>query len=175
MDHLYCVTPNGAEVGEDGRREPRRSDFAGNAPTEPRHHGSGAESTGELSLRTVHAGRHLVIEAYGEIDIANGDELRVMIDSCLGGGAEQLIVDLSGIRFMDSSGLNVLIGTARRLGSGSFAVVVSRPSIRKILSITGIDHVIPIFESVAGAVQAFDAGSPADHLRSGNRSIVDPT
>jgi anti-sigma B factor antagonist len=175
MDHRYRGTPTGAEAGDAGPREPRRSDFTGNPPTEPRHHGSGAESTGELSLRTVLAGRYLVIEAYGEIDIANGGELRVMIDSCLGGGAEQLIVDLSGIRFMDSSGLNVLIGTARRLGSGSFGVVVSRPSIRKILSITGIDHIIPIFESVADAVAALDAGSPADPFWYGDRSMVDPT
>ena len=49
-------------------------------------------------------------------------------------------MDLSGVRFMDSSGLNVLVGTARRLGAGSFGVVVSRPSIRRIFSVTGIDN-----------------------------------
>ncbi|HUJ66288.1 MAG TPA: STAS domain-containing protein [Acidimicrobiales bacterium] len=175
MDHGPCGIRIVAAVGEERHRESGKSDLAGNPPREARHHGSGAESTGELSLRTVRAGRYLVIEAYGEIDIANGDELRIMIDSCLDGGAEQLIVDLSGVRFMDSSGLNVLIGTARRLGAGSFGVVVSRPSIRKIFSVTGIDHIIPVFESVADAVQAVEAGAPADHFRSANRSIIDPT
>jgi anti-sigma B factor antagonist len=175
MDHGSYGIPTDVEVGEAWHREPRRSGFAGNRPREPRHHASGAESTGELSLRTVRAGRYVVIEAYGEIDVANGDELQVMVDSCLGGGAEQLIVDLSGIRFMDSSGLNVLIVTARRLGTGSFGVVVGRPSIRKILTITGIDHIIPVFESVTDAVQAIEAGAPTHPFSFGNPSTVDPT
>jgi anti-sigma B factor antagonist len=119
--------------------------------------GKDGQSSSELSLRRVVTDRYVIVEAYGEIDIASAGELRGMLDSSRGLGADQLIVDLSGIRFMDSSGLNALIGTARELGSSSFAVVVSRPSIRKIFAVTGIDNVIPVFESVAHAVRALEA------------------
>jgi anti-anti-sigma factor len=105
------------------------------------------------------ADRYLVIEAYGEIDIASAGDLWEMIDSSLRLGAGQLIVDLSGIRFMDSSGLNALIGTARQLGPDSFGVVVSRPSIRRIFAVTGIDNVIPVFDSVPEAAQTLDRGA----------------
>lgn len=135
----------------------------------------GDEASSELSLRRVVADRSLVIEAYGEIDIASAGELRAMIDSSLGIGVDRLIVDLSGIRFMDSSGLNVLIGTARQLGPGSFGVVVSLPSIRKILAVTGIDNVIPVFDSVAEAVHALETGPAAnDPFIPGSEAILDP-
>jgi anti-sigma B factor antagonist len=133
------------------------------------------DAESELSLRRVVTDRCPVIEAYGEIDVASAGELREMIDSSLGPGAQRLIVDLSGIRFMDSSGLNALIGTARRLGAGSFGVVVSRPGIRRIFAVTGIDNMVPVFDSVAEAAQALETGPAAeDSLLSGGESVLDP-
>jgi anti-anti-sigma factor len=125
---------------------------------ESRQPSRGDDAIHELSMRAVAADRYTVIEAYGEIDIASAGELRALIDSSRAGGTDQLILDLSGIRFIDSSGLNVLIGAARHFGSGSFAVIISRPGIRKIFALTGIDSVVPIFESVSDAVRALDSG-----------------
>ncbi len=142
---------------------------------ESRRPSQGDEAKSELSLRRVVADRYPVIEAYGEIDMASAGQLQGVVDSCRGLGADQLIVDLSGIRFMDSSGLNALIGTARQLGPGSFGVVVSRPSIRRIFALTGIDNVIPVFESVAEAVHALEAGSAAkDAFVPGSESVLNP-
>jgi anti-anti-sigma factor len=143
---------------------------------EARPQSGGDQARTELSLRRAVAGRHLVIEAYGEIDIASAGELRAMMDASSDPGADQLIVDLSGIRFMDSSGLNALIGTARRLGPGSFGVVVSRPSIRRIFSVTGIDTLIPVFDSVAAAVNGLALERAAeDGLVPGNEPIPGPS
>ena len=137
--------------------------------------GVGDYARTELSLRRVVVDRSLVIEAYGEIDIASAGELRAMIDSSSEFGADRLIVDLSGIRFMDSSGLNVLIGTARQFGAGSFGVVVSRPSIRGIFSVTGIDKLVPVFDSVAEAVHALESErATEDGFGPGCESILDP-
>ena len=116
-----------------------------------------------------------MIEAYGEIDIANAGELQGIVGSCVAGGTDQLIVDLSGVRFMDSSALNVLIRTARQFGPGSFGVVVSRPSIRKIFAITAIDKIVPIFASVTDAVQALEADPDrGDTCPPGAESVLEP-
>src|SRR6516165_5645041 len=90
---------------------------------EPRHPKRSEGLSTVLSLRTVAIDSYRVIEAYGEIDIANAGELQGIVGSCVAGGTDQLIVDLSGVRFMDSSALNVLIRTARQFGPGSFGVV----------------------------------------------------
>ena len=136
MSHGDSESPSGAEPGRPDRNE---------------------EWITELSLRVFAAEGYSVIEACGEIDIANAGELQRTVDSCVADGADQLIVDLSGIRFMDSSGLNVLIGTARQLGPGSYGVVVSRPSIRKIFALTGIDKTVPLFASMIDAKEAIEA------------------
>jgi anti-anti-sigma factor len=141
----------------------------------PRRPDRSEELITELALRTVAADGFIVIEAYGEIDMANADEMRRMVDSSVADGADRLIVDLSGIRFMDSTGLNVLIRTSRQLGPGSVGVVVSRPSIRKIFALTGIDEVVPIFASVADAMQALDADTDRRaHLAPCNESTLEP-
>ncbi len=152
MSHGHSGIPSGAE--------PRRPD-------------RNEELSTELKLRAIATGRYSVIEAYGEIDIANAAEMRRMVDSSVAGGADQLIVDLSGIRFMDSSGLNVLIGTARQFGPGSFGVVVSRPSIRKVFALTGLDRMFPIFASVTDAMQALDAD--VDGRAGGTPSLPAPS
>jgi anti-sigma B factor antagonist len=153
MRHGHSGIPSGADPGRPDRSE---------------------ELITELALRTVAADRYRVIEAYGEIDIANAGELSGVVDSCVASGADRLIVDLSGVRFVDSSGLNVLIGTARRFRTGSFGVVVSRPSIRKIFAITGLDKVVPIFASVTDARQALEADTgSADSCPPGPASILE--
>jgi anti-anti-sigma factor len=154
MSHGHPGIPSGAEP-----RRPNQSD----------------EWITELALRAVTTDRGRVIEAYGEIDIANAGEVQKMIDATVAGGADHLIVDLSGVRFMDSSGLNVLIGTARQFGPGSFGVVVSRPSIRKIFALTGLDKVVPIFASLTDAVEARDVNTDGqDTLPPGTESILEP-
>jgi anti-anti-sigma factor len=131
-------------------------------------------STG-LVLRAVATERGTLIQAYGEIDIANAGEMQRTVDSCVAGGADRLIVDLSGIRFLDSSGLNVLIRTARQFGPGSIGVVVSRPSIRKVFALTGIDRIVPIFASVTEAMQALDADTDGrDTCPPGTEPILEP-
>lgn len=170
---MSCGHPgisSGPDVGEI-HYQGSRPQFANPVPANPLPRRGGEEATSELSLRAVATNRCTVIEAYGEIDIANAEELKGMIDSCVHGGTDQLIVDLSGIRFMDSSGLNVLVGTTRRLGAGCFGVVVSLPSIRRIFAITGIDRIIPVFESLSQAFQALETGTAlSDPLAAGDAS-----
>jgi anti-anti-sigma factor len=129
----------------------------------------------ELVSRAVATERGTLIQAYGEIDIANAGEMQRTVDSCVAGGADRLIVDLSGIRFLDSSGLNVLIRTARQFGPGSIGVVVSRPSIRKVFALSGIDRIVPIFASVADAMRALDADTDGrDAFPPGTAPILEP-
>jgi anti-sigma B factor antagonist len=67
-----------------------------------------------------------------------------------------VIVDLSDVPFMDSSGLGVIVGCLKRLreSGGDLALVTmpgSPPS--KLLSLTGLDRAIPTFESPDDAVR----------------------
>ena len=71
-------------------------------------------------------------------------------------GNYNLAVDLAAVDFMDSSGLAVLISGLRRTKEhqGSLVLVAPTPSVKRVLSITGLDKVFPIYDTVEDATQA---------------------
>ena len=107
----------------------------------------------ELSV-TVRRERGVVIaEVTGDIDVTNVAGLRERLFGLAGSG-QPLIVDLNRITFIDSAGLGVLVGAARRAHGhgGSLHVVCSRPQPRKLLWMTGVDRRIPLNATVDGAL-----------------------
>jgi anti-anti-sigma factor len=127
---------------------------------------SGADSdlpkTGPIDLQVTFAERYAVVAVSGEIDISSAPALRDAIDEAIASGAALLIVDLDAVAFMDSSGLNALIGATKRLRPGALRVVAGQTHIRRIFSITGTDKVIPVFDCVDAAVGAATEIQPTD-------------
>ena len=66
----------------------------------------------------------------------------------------RLVIDLSGVPMCDSSGLNLLVQAYRRaIGNGGWVRLAgTRPMVRKVLAVTNLDRVLPLYESVADAV-----------------------
>jgi anti-sigma B factor antagonist len=112
----------------------------------------------EVSV-TVRRERGVVIaEVAGDMDLSTVPRLRERLLEAAGGG-EPLIVDLNRVSFIDSAGLGVLVGVARRADErgGSLHAVCSRPPIRKLLWLTGVDRRIPLTATVDGALQLLTA------------------
>jgi anti-sigma B factor antagonist len=107
----------------------------------------------ELSV-TVRRERGVVIaEVTGDIEISTVAGLRERLFGLADSG-QPLIVDLNRVTFIDSTGLGVLVGAARRAAvhGGSLHAVCSRPQTRKLLWLTGVDRRIPLTATVDGAL-----------------------
>jgi anti-sigma B factor antagonist len=113
-----------------------------------------ATSTAQFWADVATVEGRTVISVSGEIDLSTVPGLRTEINALITGGARQLLLDLEAVTFMDSSGLNLLVGVVKLLGSGSVGVISAKPTIRRIFSISGLDQVIPIYASVAAALEA---------------------
>jgi anti-sigma B factor antagonist len=112
----------------------------------------------ELSL-TVRRERGVVIaEITGDIDMSTVAGLRERLFGLADGG-QSLIVDLNQVTFIDSTGLGVLIGAARRAaGRGAtLHAVCDQPQTRKLLWLTGVDRRIPLTDTVDGALTLLTA------------------
>ncbi len=108
----------------------------------------------ELSV-TVRRERGVAIAEFtGEIDLSTIPGLRERLFELADSG-QPLIVDLNRITFIDSSGLGVLVATARRASAhgASLHAVCSRPQTRKLLWLTGVDRRIPLSATVEGALK----------------------
>jgi anti-sigma B factor antagonist len=117
---------------------------------------------GELSV-TVRRERGVVIaEVSGDIDISTVGGLRERLLELADTGGP-LIVDLNGVSFIDSTGLGVLVATARRADAhgGSLHAVCSRPPTRKLLWMTGVDRRIPLTDTVDETLQHLTAARDA--------------
>jgi anti-sigma B factor antagonist len=116
----------------------------------------GVEMELSLAVRTV-AGR-TVLEIGGEIDVYTAPRLRERLIELVAEGADQVVVDLGRVEFLDSTGLGVLAGAHRRLkaANGSLALVCPHERILKIFRITGLDSVFEIYNSVDEATGAAD-------------------
>jgi stage II sporulation protein AA (anti-sigma F factor antagonist) len=102
----------------------------------------------DLELRLVR--NTLVVRIEGELDMLVAEQLRSQIDSKLDSReVNTLIINLDKVTFIDSSGLGVLIGRYKKLSAigGHMYIVGARPSVEKILFFSGINKLIPMFNS----------------------------
>ncbi|HTY71337.1 MAG TPA: STAS domain-containing protein [Actinomycetes bacterium] len=110
----------------------------------------------ELTLATRTVGDKTVVAVAGEIDVYTAPKLREQIISLVDEGQYDLVVDMSGVEFLDSTGLGVLVGGLKRVRAhdGSLALVCDEERILKIFRITGLTKVFPIHATVEQAVAA---------------------
>ncbi len=90
------------------------------------------------------------------MDLYSSPTLRERIIELVDDGHTRLIVNLQEVGFMDSSGLGVLVGALKRLNErdGKLILVCPEGSPLKVLTITGLDKVFPIYASLDEALRA---------------------
>jgi anti-sigma B factor antagonist len=95
-----------------------------------------------------------ILSPQGEIDFATGPQLKEAITDLLVSGEVNLVVDLLGVDFIESTGLGALIGGRRRAHAlqGSLVLVCTEDQMLKIFRITGLDKVFRIHETVDSAI-----------------------
>jgi len=97
-------------------------------------------------LSQFHDDRTIVVVS-GEIDLYTAPRLHSEIAAALADGRPPwLVVDMSGVEFCDSTGMNVLLSCLRRARErgGELQIAAPRPAVRKILQVTGLDSVFPL-------------------------------
>jgi len=85
------------------------------------------------------------VTAVGDVDLATVDEFTAGLNSALSApGVRRVVIDLAEVGFLASSGISALIGAHRRGQRQSTTVVLvnCRPTVAKVLEITGVDKVL---------------------------------
>ena len=125
----------------------------------PRTRAEWPESTGgdvELTVTSRQEGTRSVITVNGEIDVYTAPSLRERLNELVAAGQYDLIVDMSGVEFLDSTGLGVLVGGLKRVRShdGTLRLVCAQEKILKVFRITGLTKVFPIHATLDEALSA---------------------
>jgi len=97
----------------------------------------------------------VVARLTGELDISVAETTRTKIAEAVPSSARGLVVDMSGLDFMDSSGVSMLFALARQVGSHRQQFVVVAPTgrpVARVLQIVEFDRAAPVREDVDAAV-----------------------
>ncbi len=106
-----------------------------------------------IMLRAENDGETLVFALNGSLDLATAPTVRAALLDAIEKSNHNLIVDLSQLEFLDSTGLGVLIGAHRRTAEhhGTFRLVISNGPISRLLNITGLIAVFSVYRSLEDA------------------------
>lgn len=103
-----------------------------------------------MQIETTSSSDRQVLMVSGEVDLATSPNLDVAIIAALESGTESLVIDLTDVTFMDSSGLGVIVRGLKRCREADkdLDLVISNERVLKVFGITGLDQVIPIHASI---------------------------
>jgi anti-sigma B factor antagonist len=104
----------------------------------------------ELRVSSRTEGDHIVLALAGEIDLYTAPRLQSELTSTLSAKPALIVVDMSAVEFCDSTGMNVLLAAHRAATErgGALTLAAPRPSVRKILEVTGLQSVFTIHDDL---------------------------
>ena len=108
---------------------------------------------------TIHErkqGNITILQALGRLDSTSAPEMDRCLNTLIGGGARQVVLDLAGLEYVSSAGLRTFLSAAKRMkqAQGKLALACPTPQIRQILDMSGFSTILPIFVAMPEAVDS---------------------
>ena len=104
---------------------------------------------------TVAESGDTVIRPTGHLDMLAAPQFKALVASVVMGEHAGVVVDLTGVDFIDSSGIGAIISglrTTREAGS-EFRIASVTAQVRAVLELTNVDRILPPYESVEAALR----------------------
>jgi anti-sigma B factor antagonist len=113
----------------------------------------------QLSSETHDEHTH-VIHVKGEIHVSTAPEFAARLDEAIARDARAVVLDLTEVEFIDSTGLTVLLNGLRSvtLRGGRLALAVSNPTVLRLFEITRLDSTFDIDPTLDAALKRVAAG-----------------
>ena len=110
----------------------------------------------DLQVSTARRGSFAVLTVVGEVDLGTAGSLAEEATAATSDGTANLVIDLGGVTFLDSSGLKVLVSALKRTEKAgkSMSLAAVPRVVMRVLTVTAMDKVFSIYDSVDDAVVA---------------------
>lgn len=97
----------------------------------------------------------LLVVTEGELDHHLATKIRREIDAAISADTRNIIFDFSGLTFMDSSGIGMIMGRYKKSQKygGKVIVAAPKPQVKRILEISGLLNIITLEPSVKKALK----------------------
>lgn len=112
----------------------------------------------QLSVHAVSVRDVAVLALDGELDLVSAPVLRQHVVAEVAAGHRWLVLDLTGLSYLDSAGLGQVVAALKRARAhdGGLQVVVPEPRVRRVFELCDLDRILPLHRSVDAAVAALE-------------------
>jgi anti-sigma B factor antagonist len=111
-----------------------------------------------MNLKTEANGKVMVVVVREErLDAHNSDELKIEINRLFESGTKELLVDLKEVRFIDSSGLGVLVSGYKNAAThqGSIKLCSLQTQVKSMFELTRLHRVFDIYQTMDEALESY--------------------
>ena len=111
-----------------------------------------------MNIKTEPNGKVLVLMVREErLDAHNSDELKVEMNRLFESGTKELLVDLKEVRFIDSSGLGVLVSGFKNASThqGSIKLCSLQTQVKSMFELTRLHRVFDIYQTIDEALESY--------------------
>ena len=127
-----------------------------------------------LTLHICPGDSRAVVWASGDVDTNAAETFQDMMQSVMRRHSPSLLLDLSGVSFMDCAGLRALLMTRRlaAMRGGSVCLITESPAVHRIIELLGVRDVFPVRERLAelsAVLLSLLGGAELQHYRSVER------
>jgi len=115
----------------------------------------------ELSEEDAEGGVR-VICVRGEIHLTTAPRFAEHLTAAIESGKTAIVVDMTGVEFIDSTGLSVLLNGLRLIGQrrGRLALVCTNPTVLRLFEVTSLDHTFDIVDDRPKAIAHVTSAAP---------------
>lgn len=109
-----------------------------------------------MQIESGRSGAARIVRVAGRIDSTTSPALEQELLPLLQPGDARVVLDLSGVQYVSSAGLRLVLMAAKRAkaAGGALAACGLPPSVRDVFTISGFDRIVPVLEAEAEAVAA---------------------
>ena len=114
----------------------------------------------ENAIAVEARGQVAIVRVSGDLDMATAPGFRRQTVTAVAAGSTDVVVDLTATDHIDSVGVGLLLGVLKRVRThgGSVRVVCDEDRIRRVLELTELTTIIPVFPRIDEALDAVAAG-----------------
>jgi anti-sigma B factor antagonist len=107
-----------------------------------------------MEITTTNKDNATILSLNGRIDTATAPELEQAINKAIDGGSRKILLNFTGVSYISSGGLRVLLATAKKLKNpgDKFGICGLSPEVLKILKLAGFTSIFSIYPSEGEAL-----------------------
>jgi anti-sigma B factor antagonist len=100
-----------------------------------------------------------VVKIEGRIDANNAPAMEAAINAPLDKGAKKIVVDLSGVEYMSSAGLRVLLASLKKVRSsgGEMRLAGMQPFVKEVFDMTGFSRLFTVSPTSEDAIKSLSS------------------